>query len=170
MERYSVVEQMWQLVSPMNAVRCEFGMASLGSCIYAFGGSIGAGEKYDTVQDIWTPAEPMIEERRKFGLVAMNGCLYAVGGHPNKSSGERFDPREKRWAPIAELRSGKTVQAAASIGGRLMVIGDDMRSGTMTEFYDPVADRWEAAKKPRVPLETMVWCPWRLDSLQLTDH
>ncbi len=169
-ECYNMELDEWRMVAPMSFVRCWAGLASIGLELYAFGGYDSSlalqdktsGEKYNPIVSTWTTATPMREERSQFGLTALNGCLYAIGGYGNKKSAERFDPREGKWAPIADMHSGKSCIQATPIGGRIFAYGECVvDEGPVAELYDLIADRWEAAKGPpgKFVVSAMTWYP-----------
>ncbi len=55
------------MVSPMNVIRYEVSVASLGKYLYAIGGFDGrildSCERYDPQSNKWTPIASMIHER-----------------------------------------------------------------------------------------------------------
>ncbi len=154
---YDSDADVWQSVVPMGRKRLYgLGLAELNGQIYAVGGRDetlacrNSGEKYDPVLNEWQPIAGMAKCRSCFGLVSLGNCLYTIGG-PHMKCGEKYDPSEDRWSPIPEMNVTKySTSAAASIGGRLFVIGQSSyeRDVFCAELFDPVANRWQMATPP----------------------
>jgi N-acetylneuraminic acid mutarotase len=78
--------------------------------------------------------------------------IYAIGGrkNPNEdlSSCERYSPVTNEWKPIAPMKTGRSLAAAADIGHRIFVIGGSEDSGMYqlaiptNEMYNCLLDEW----------------------------
>ena len=81
------------------------------------------------------------------GAVA-GGRFYALAGRAagrgNFAVVEAFDPAAGRWRRVAPMREPRGGIAAASVRGRIVVVGGEEASGTISEveLYDPRARRW----------------------------
>jgi DNA-binding CsgD family transcriptional regulator len=75
----------WSARPPMNGARGGFGLAPIGSRLYAVGGGwmtpLAFNEQYDSRTEAWSRFEtPVAGQWRNLGLVAFNQKLYAIGG------------------------------------------------------------------------------------------
>jgi DNA-binding CsgD family transcriptional regulator len=75
----------WSERAPMNEERGAFGLASIGSRLYAVGGGwttpLAFNEQYDTRTGAWSRFEtPVAGQWRNLGLVVYDQKLYAIGG------------------------------------------------------------------------------------------
>ena len=79
-------------------------------------------------------------------MVAHGGKIYAIGGLliPTASA-EVYDPVKDEWESIPPMSAGRLGAGAASLGGKIYVIGgigyddEDLASG---ECYDPKTMEW----------------------------
>jgi N-acetylneuraminic acid mutarotase len=81
------------------------------------------------------------------GAVA-GGRFYALAGraagHGNYAVVEAFDPRRGRWSRVPSMRKPRGGIAAATVGGRIVVVGGEEEAGTIAEveLLDPARRRW----------------------------
>ncbi len=114
----------------------------------------------DRLPDLWSAATPLSSRRQEIAGVELGGYVYAVGGLAGASqaaaqplaSVERYDPERDQWEMVAPLPTPLHHPAAATVGGRLYVIGGFETSAftavDSVYAYDPTADHWES----RAPL------------------
>ena len=74
-------------------------------------------------------------------------AIIVIGGYDGSSSlssGERFDPAQNAWSPIASMGTARDYHAAAVIDGLLYAIGGRDGSGYLSsgERYDPAQNAW----------------------------
>jgi N-acetylneuraminic acid mutarotase len=74
----------WTTLAIMPASRYSLSAVTLGSYIYAVGGSDGGLKntvfRYNPVLDVWATVNPMLTARASFGLGVANNAMYACGG------------------------------------------------------------------------------------------
>ena len=81
------------------------------------------------------------------GAVA-RGRFYVLAGratgHGNFRVAEAFDPRSRRWRRVPPMRKARGGTTAATVGGRIVVVGGEEQAGTIreVELFDPKARRW----------------------------
>ena len=85
----------WTTLAPMPAGRYSLKAVTLGSYIYAVGGSVGSlvntVYRYDPALDTWSTVTPMLTARASFGLGVANNAMYAVGNsNGTTNDGERI--------------------------------------------------------------------------------
>ena len=81
----------WTTLATMPAGRYSLKAATLGSYIYAVGGSVGSlvdtVYRYDPANNDWKTVIPMGTSRASFGLGVANNAMFAVGDTLGSSSG-----------------------------------------------------------------------------------
>jgi len=129
-------------VTPMTTPRAAFGLAAIGSKLYAVGGYPAVGgstaatflasaEALDTVAGGgWEAVTPMTTPRAAFGLAAIGNKLYAAGGITNMhnlstlASVEVFDTQVGgSWVQIAPMITARAYFGLAAIGNKLYAAG-----------------------------------------------
>ena len=95
-------------------------------------------------------ANMSIERRGGASVVAHDGKIYAIGGYQEgeaaaSQTAEVYDPVKDEWESIPPMSAGRLGAGAASLGGKIYVIGgieyddEDLASG---ECYDPKTMEW----------------------------
>ena len=128
--------------------------------IYVVGGMAHDGTFIESVEVNYTGFSSICEEwryvasmstpRANPAVTVLDGLLYAIGGVNAEgilSSGERYDPEQNTWSPIAPMsaaRFGAGVVAAPGAGG-VVVVGGYNSSGVLRslERYSPATDTWD---------------------------
>jgi N-acetylneuraminic acid mutarotase len=88
--------------------------------------------------------------RNSTPVAAAGGKVYAFGGEymPNTpySLVQEYDPSGNTWATKAPLPSARTRASAATVNGKIYVIGgtDDVVDLDEVQLYDPSSDKWTA--------------------------
>ena len=81
----------WATLATMPAGRYSLKAVTLGSYIYAVGGSDGGLKntvfRYDPAGDTWSTELPMGEARASFGLGVANNAMFAVGNWTGWTAG-----------------------------------------------------------------------------------
>ena len=85
--------------------------------------------------------------------VAAQDSIFAIGGRENPLAVERYDPAQDRWTRLEPLVAPKPNPFAASVAGRVFVLGGveaGKENYALCEEYDPAAGRWTR----RAPMPT----------------
>ena len=81
------------------------------------------------------------------GAVA-GGRFYALAGRAagrgNFATAEAYDPRGDRWRRVPSMHKPRGGIGAATVGGRIVVVGGEEEDGTIreVELFDPRRRRW----------------------------
>jgi N-acetylneuraminic acid mutarotase len=151
----------WHHVSPMPAPRGNLAVGVAGGQVYAAGGIVGenptdAVDRYDPLLDEWSPVPPLPVPLTAASAAGLDGKLYVAGGSVGNSDTDEyatdavlvFDPEEKRWGPVAPMRTPRAwfrlvatethLYAIGGLAGRRQDVLDSV------ERYSPETDAWEA--------------------------
>ncbi len=156
--------------------------AAAGGKVYVFGGLApgwqprGLVFEYDPAADKWTKKKPMAFASHHVAFTELNGKLYAFGGFVLPASGPpawvpidnawEYDPAADSWKALAPMPTKRGSPVAATVGGKIYVIGGASthpgssepavhparphRSVANVEEYDPATNTWRA----RSPMPT----------------
>lgn len=97
----------------------------------------------------------MNEPRQEVGVAAVAGKIYVAGGFrangTTADTVEVYDPENDRWEFVAAMPLRLHHPAAASVGGKLYIIGGTSPAGVSDALleYDPETNRW--ARKAPLP-------------------
>lgn len=86
---------------------------------------------------------------------SVNHVLYAIGGMSRREaskSGEKYDPKERKWKPIGDMNICRWGADVGSLGSFLYICGgsDDSSRLETVERFDPYANVWV----PSVPMSS----------------
>jgi len=152
-----------EVIGSPPSPRFGHAQATIGDCIYVFGGRAGLQidellmndmHKFDTKTRTWTAVETKGEppsERSFHQMVALKNKLYVFGGCPAKgrlADLYLFDPQTSQWTKLPQASmEGRGGAAFAAVGvfpswgeGKLMVLGGF--AGDQCEGHE-VGDIWE---------------------------
>lgn len=134
--------------------------------IWALGGEAGtAVQVFDPATQAWAAGPVLPAVRFAAAAATLDGALHIAGGwnYSNTASAsltrhDRLAAGTSTWSTAAALATARNAAGAASLGGRLYVVGGrspGIRAGDQTslasvEVYDPATDAWTAG----VPLPT----------------
>jgi N-acetylneuraminic acid mutarotase len=170
----AVHAQKWIDLAPFPEAAEElYGVAANGK-LYVFGG-LGPGWKptgmvfeYDPATNKWTKKKPMPLASHHTALTEANGKIYVMGGFVLPKSGPpawepidnawEYDPVSDSWKALAPLPTKRGSPVAATVNGRIYVIGGASthpgsketsvhprlphRSLSTNEMYDPATNAW----------------------------
>lgn len=156
--------------------------AAAGGKVYVFGGLApgwkprGLAFEYDPATDKWTKKKPMALPSHHVAFTELGGKLYAFGGFVPPPSGPpawvpidnawEYDPATDTWKALAAMPTKRGSPVAATVGGKIYVIGGASthpgsketavhparphRSVAVVEEYDPATNTW----RQRSPMPT----------------
>jgi N-acetylneuraminic acid mutarotase len=155
-----IVDDSWELKTPMHVARTSLGVAVVNGKIYAIGGSsdnglVGTNEEYDPVTNTWTYKKAMPTPRAGFRFEVFQNKIYCIGGTIENGTSkvtEVYDPATDTWETRAPMLSARGSFTTIIFRNRIYCIGGTIASdseehrGTYTgatEVYDPATDTWE---------------------------
>ena len=141
---------------PMPTPVTGAAVASLGECIYAFGGNphgsdpVDACQIYCPVNGTWTLCSRMPRTATGATATFFEGFFFVYGGHHNSLSDyqnamQRYDPYRDKWTVMQPRPALPAVSAAAlvAVGSRLAAIGGhgpNYANSQSVFLYDPATD------------------------------
>ena len=164
----------WIKGAPFPEPSEELVGGSVGGKFYVFGG-LGPGwipqglvYEYDPPTDKWTKKKPMALPSHHVAFTELNGKFYAFGGFVPPQSGPQawvpinnaweYDPAIDSWKALAPMPSKRGSAVAATVNGKIYVIGGAAphpgssetalyparphRSVDTVEEYDPKTNTW----------------------------
>lgn len=174
--------QKWVKLAPFpDASEEVYGITS-GGKLYIFGGLApawtpkGLVYEYDPATDEWTKKKNMPVAAHHVAVTESNGKIYVMGGFTKPKSGPtawvpidnawEYDPANDTWKALAPLPTKRGSPTAATVNGKIYVIGGATTNegaketgihparphrvvGT-NEVYDPATNTWET----RSPMPT----------------
>jgi len=166
--------QKWVSLAPFpEAAEEVYGIAA-GGKMYVFGGlgpgwtPMGMVYEYDPAANKWTKKKPMPLPTHHTALAEANGKIYVMGGFVLPKGGPaawqpvnnawEYDPAGDTWKALAPLPTGRGSPVAATVNGKIYVIGGASthpgskeisvhprrahRSVGANEMYDPATNTW----------------------------
>ena len=97
----------------------------------------------------------MAVAREHLAGAVLGGAFYALAGRTagrgNLKVVERYVPGRRRWERVPSMRKPRGGIAAATVNGRIVVVGGEEAAGTIgeVESFEPRARRWRY--EPRLP-------------------
>src|SRR2546421_10187154 len=178
----AVAQGMWVKLAPFPEPAEELLGASANGKLYVFCGlapgwkPIGMGYEYDPAADKWTKKKPMPLASHHVSFTECGGKIYVFGGFVLPASGPpawvpidnawQYDPAADSWKALAPMPTRRGSPVAATVGGKIYVIGGASthpgsgepavhparphRSVATVEEYDPPSNTWRA----RSPMPT----------------
>ncbi len=164
----------WVKLAPFPEPSEELVGMATGGKFYVFGG-LGPGwipqglvYEYNPSADMWTKKKPMALPAHHVAFAELNGKFYAFGGFVPPESGPpawapinqawEYDPTNDSWKALAPMPSKRGSAVAATVNGKIYVIGGAAlhpasretalyparphRSVDTVEEYDPQTNRW----------------------------
>ncbi|CAK8688087.1 unnamed protein product [Clavelina lepadiformis] len=109
----------------------------------------------------------MGEKRHYFASALLDGLVYCAGGWNDTgrlSSCESYNPEERKWSSIRNMKKKRSYHALVSARGLLYALGGrDVNATNTAECYDPRSGKWEYIP----PMKT---CRLGLDAVVLNNE
>lgn len=177
--RLDVTTDAWSASVPLSSARAALQAVKVDGRIYVVGGTKSGRTPLDLVHsfaplsgDTEWRAEPMLPSARRFSAVAAVGTQIVVTGGAGPINAQNATANDKSlsetvtfdthagtgWRAAAPMPTARRHAAAASLGGRVYVVGGwcagvglagESRNLEVVESYDPVSDSWRA--EPPMP-------------------
>jgi N-acetylneuraminic acid mutarotase len=145
----------WSQRAPLLEPNSEIAVAELDGKIYVVGGypasrnTVATVQIYDSATDSWTLAAPLPVPLNHAMAAAAGGKLYVIGGQSSAAGSGPFlttvfifDPQIGTWSQGAPMPTARGGGAAATIEGKIYVVGGRPPHGAVFSVYDPQADDW----------------------------
>lgn len=134
-ERYDILNNKWELLSPMNYCRVGPFSAYINGKIHVFGGYDGTRflsehEEYDLDKNLWKLSSPMIIDgmpyKSAFGMTfCYNGEIYLLGGlnqEYTSSSMIKYNPTTDSYTKFPKMPQGVALGTCNIIGNKVYVL------------------------------------------------
>lgn len=135
--------------------------SSVGTCIYAIGGSYDGlhdeNECFDTsnVDNGWVTKTAMPTKRAKLTSSVVNNKIYCIGGDAFKTSttatisdiNECYDPSTDTWTTKTVMLTKRDCLTSSVVDNKIYCIGGEPSSNNnkrINECYDPSTDTWSS--------------------------
>ena len=157
-EIYNPVLNKWQQISKLNQERMFNELVSCDGCLFSLGGNddnqyFSSMEKLSDLDGEWQVVEAMNEPRTCFAAVNCEGEIYAIGGCKEYRDGkvialksvEKYNPVERQWSFVADMKTERIAHAACVLRCKIFVVGgaDANNDPIKTiECYDPKDNKW----------------------------
>ncbi|XP_060115965.1 kelch-like protein 13 [Heteronotia binoei] len=150
-------EHEWWSLEPMEAPRCQHGIAVIENFIYIAGGEsnyyadrnivVDTVFRFDPRHFKWMQVASLNEKRTYLHLSALKGRLYAVGGQNALSelaTVECYNPRMNKWSYVAKMNE-PLYGHAGTVYKDLIYISGGVTNGTFHKelmCFNPDTDSW----------------------------
>jgi uncharacterized protein (TIGR02145 family) len=156
----------WTAKTNMPTARAAPTAGVINNKLYVAGGTTCTGindglntlEEYDPSTNIWTTKANMPTPRGSLACAVVNNKLYTIGGHANPggsstyySTVEEYNPSTNTWTTKANLPLPFHSPGAASLNGKIYVIGGWTGYGGWVNVlyeYDPPTNIWTTRASP----------------------
>lgn len=175
-ESYDPARDAWTVLKPLPEARHHITLSAVRGLLYGVGGFTGGFPNwraqptmfiYDPAANSWTSGTDLPVARAEGVSAVVDNKIYLIGGrvratedarlfndHIDSVRNEVFDPLTNGWSARADAPTARNSAAAATIDGKIYVVGGRNFSknadGTARqvnipnlEVYDPNLDRWE---------------------------
>jgi hypothetical protein len=110
----------WSTLPPMPFACYCHSASVLDGKVYIVGASDSGHEvlRFDPESVAWSTLAPTLQSRQSGASFVVGGCLYAAGGGAptTSSSAERYDVASNTWIAVANMREGRSLHCAVTIG------------------------------------------------------
>lgn len=135
MEKYDTLTDSWTLVHPMSEARSGHAQHTVGTLIYALGGTDGSKvsktvEVYDPNSDTWTSLSEMSTPRCFFQSVVVGTKIYVIGGMTANGLGEIsitpnvevYETQTDTWTQLNDMPEGVMMGLGWTSGNLIHVL------------------------------------------------
>ncbi len=162
LQRYDPQTDTWSRLRDAPTVRGALAAGVIGNRLFAAGGAVGGGplgtlEIYSFKTGSWSTGPSMRLAREHLAAAVHRGSFYVLAGRAagkgNYAVVERYVPAGRRWLRVRKMRKARGGIAAATVAGRIVVVGGEEGAGTIAEVesYDPRRRRWRWERKLPTP-------------------
>jgi len=162
LQRYDPPTNSWSRLKDAPTVRGAHAAGVIRNRLFAVGGAVNGQplarlEIYSFKSDTWSTGPPMGLPREHLAAAVHRRSLYVLAGRAagrgNYRVVERYIPRLGRWVSVKKMPKARGGIAAATVGGRIVVVGGEEAAGTIEEVeaYDPKRRRWRFRKPLPTP-------------------
>ena len=162
LQRYDPQTARWTRLRDAPTTRGAHVAGVIGKRMYVAGGAVdgkalGRLEIYDFETDRWSRGPSMRLAREHLAAAVHDDKLYAIAGRAagkgNFRVVERYAPARRRWERVPKLRTPRGGIAAATVAGRIVVVGGEEAAGTIDEVesYNPRTRRWRFRRRLPTP-------------------
>ena len=183
---YEPANDTWKALAPLPSKRGAAVSTVVNGKIYVIGGggnfpgskdpsihparahrALGTNEVYDPATNTWETKAPMPTARNHAAIGAVSNKIYVIGGRvgnafitraSNTDIVEMYDPATDQWGPLlAQMPTSRSAVAWGVNGGKIYVVGGEVRTNVMAgtyravEAYDPAANRWSSLPSMEFP-------------------
>ena len=153
-ERYSILTNTWESISPMSSVRYTVAFTVLNQKLYAIGGvlngvSLASVEIYDPISETWSEGVELPAGVNRCEAITVNGKIYVVGGWNSSSQNTGkvfcFDPSANIWTYKQDMPTARHGHKLVWFEDRIWAIGgsDGISNLRKVESFDPVTNIWQ---------------------------
>lgn len=148
-EKFDLVTQTWQEVSPMSVPRKRHGACVMGDYIYVAGGfgadnkELASVERYDMQRDVWSFVAPMPHAAAGAMLVVGADLLFIPSSFLTPF---QYCVATNSWGRVSSMLESRMGCGVCSLDGKVYAIGGyGGPEGHMNsvEVYDPEKDSWK---------------------------
>lgn len=158
----------WVYRPILNVGRSNLAGCELNGKVYAIGGqdlngALATVEVLDLPGNhVWNVLAPLPTARTELCAASANGRIYALGGFVTgtgpgtglQTRNDEYNPDTNTWTPKAPVPTARSDSGAASVGGKIYMIGGStilnnayVQMNNVDE-YDPATDTWT----PKAPM------------------
>lgn len=172
----------WTALATLPLERSHLGVIAVGGFVYAIGGlqrgsaaGSAAFDRYDPATDRWTAQPPLPATTDHPAVAASGDSIYVFGGTlaAPTTVAWRFDTNRAAWTSIAPLLQARAAAGAATIGGRIYLVGGidgSRRHIASVDAYDPGTDTWSQVATLPTPREHLAVVSFRSTVCALGGH
>ena len=162
LQRYDPRTNTWTRLRGAPSARGALAAGVIRNRLFAAGGAengkpLDRLEIYAFKTGTWSTGPPMRRPREHFAAAVHRRSLYVLAGRArgrgNYRVVERYVPGKRRWLRVRKMRKARGGIAAATVAGRIVVVGGEEAAGTIAEVeaYDPRRRRWRYLKRLPTP-------------------
>jgi N-acetylneuraminic acid mutarotase len=150
----------WATAASLPSPRQEVAVATVDGLVFVVGGfgpgaePVATVEAFDPTRNVWEPRASLPEPLHHAAAAVAGDRLFVIGGYTGgrviwtaSAAVHEYDRARDAWIPRAEMPTPRGGLAAATLDGRIHVVGGAADSPTSAhEVYEPATNRWTAAR------------------------